>query len=127
MPDLVVSTMMPPADPPYSAELLFDRTRISRNRLDRRIEVDLALPDPEILTGSAVDPEHLALRTASRQAEIGVGVSGRVVVANEHGSAGQVDHIQRSAIPERDTFDTLRFDQLCHVRAYAFRSAGASR
>ena len=49
------------------------------NGFDRRIRLICPWPIRDVLTRSSIDPEHLALRTAAGEAEVGIGISGRVV------------------------------------------------
>ena len=65
-----------------------------------RIEIELPDAQPHVLSGAAVDPEHLTLGPTSRQAEVGLLPAGRRI-ANEYRGASQIDYVHRLPIAQR--------------------------
>ncbi len=78
----------------------------------RRIDVDLTDAEPHVLTGAAVDPEHLTLRSAAGQTEVRLLTR---VVRHEHRGPSHLDEVHGTPISERHGFYRTRLDELVIV------------
>ena len=87
------------------------------HRLHRRIEIDLPGAQPHVLARAAVDPEHLALRAAAGDAEVGVGITRRIAIVHKNHGAGSRQDVQCAAVAQRQIRDAARIDDRRNVRA----------
>ena len=67
---------------PVFSSIVVGQNSYLANGLHRWIEIDLALTDAYVLTRSTIDPEHLALRTPTGEAEVRIRISWRIVLRN---------------------------------------------
>ncbi len=79
LPDFVVSTMMPPAEPPIFSGVVVRQDSNLIDGLDGRIEVNLSRTDTKVLSCASVNPEHLALGSSARETEIRIRITWRLL------------------------------------------------
>ena len=82
------------------------------HRVHRRIDIHLPDAEPHVLPGATVNPEHLALRAATRQAEVRLRAG---VIRDEYRRARHLDQIHGAAIAERHPLDRARLDELTEL------------